>query len=102
MSIRTVSMKTLGLGFVVGCLVSAGALWAQAGKAPATAQDGQPFDIVDTPGSTYLLNKSTGQVWRLSFTDVGGNKYWYGMYAPMEPPSSFEEFRARVRKELGN
>ena len=47
-----------------------------------------------------MLNKATGQVWRLSFTDVGGNKYWYGMYAPMEPPTAFEEFRARIRREL--
>jgi hypothetical protein len=65
-----------------------------------TAEAGQPFEIVDTPGSTYVLNKATGQVWRLSFTDVGGNKYWYGMYAPMEPATSFEEFRARIRREL--
>ncbi len=93
----------LAVGVIVGSLAAAGALLAQ-GKTPqpGPAGDvvGQPFEIVDTPGSTYVLNKSTGQVWRLSFTDVGGNKYWYGMYAPMEPATSFEEFRARVRKEL--
>ena len=91
-------------GVVVGSLLTASGLFAQQkGNAPQAASSqeaGQPFEIVDTPGSTYVLNKSTGQVWRLSFTDVGGNKYWYGMYAPMEPPSSFEEFRARVRREL--
>ena len=98
-------LMMLALGVIVGSLVAAGALFAQAKPTPPTpnpnaAVDGQPFEIVDTPGSTYVLNKSTGQVWRLSFTDVGGNKYWYGMYAPMEPATSFEEFRARVRKEL--
>jgi hypothetical protein len=92
-------------GFVVGSLATGGALLAQSkpsSPAPSMpAADGaQPFEIVDTPGSTYVLNKATGQVWRLSFTDVGGNKYWYGMYAPMEPATSFEEFRARIRREL--
>jgi hypothetical protein len=93
----------LAVGVVIGSLCTGGALFAQA-KAPTTPQQsemsGQPFEIVDTPGSTYVLNKATGQVWRLSFTDVGGNKYWYGMYAPMEPATSFEEFRARIRREL--
>jgi hypothetical protein len=100
----------LALGVIVGSLAAAGALFAQTRTSgasgtttpPSPTADvvGQPFEIVDTPGSTYVLNKSTGQVWRLSFTDVGGNKYWYGMYAPMEPATSFEEFRVRVRKEL--
>ena len=92
----------LSIGVILGSLATAGALFADA-KTPTPnppGEFGQPFEIVDTAGSTYVLNKSTGQVWRLSFTDVGGNKYWYGMYAPMEPPSSFEEFRARVRKEM--
>jgi hypothetical protein len=94
-------------GVILGVLVTAGALYAQ--TKPSTPPQmsspevsGQPFEIVDTPGSTYVLNKATGQVWRLSFTDVGGNKYWYGMYAPMEPPTSFEEFRARLRREKGD
>lgn len=96
--------------FVVGSLATGGALLAQSkpsssSSSPSTApvvDGGQPFEIVDTPGSTYVLNKATGQVWRLSFTDVGGNKYWYGMYAPMEPATSFEEFRARIRRELAD
>ncbi len=93
----------LAVGVVIGSLCTGGALMAQSKSPapPATADvSGQPFEIVDTPGSTYVLNKATGQVWRLSFTDVGGNKYWYGMYAPMEPPTAFEEFRARIRREL--
>ena len=96
----------LALGVIVGCFATAGALFAQTKPSappsqPSVDVSGQPFEIVDTPGSTYVLNKATGQVWRLSFTDVGGNKYWYGMYAPMEPPTSFEEFRARLRREKG-
>ena len=96
-------LMMLAIGVIVGSLGAAGALFAQKSPVPAIGSGdvvGQPFEIVDTPGSTYVLNKSTGQVWRLSFTDVGGNKYWYGMFAPMEPSSSFEEFRARVRKEI--
>jgi hypothetical protein len=103
------SSLALVAGFLVGSLATGGALWAQSrpttsattSASPSPVVDGgQPFEIVDTPGSTYVLNKATGQVWRLSFTDVGGNKYWYGMYAPMEPATSFEEFRARIRREL--
>jgi hypothetical protein len=99
------SSLALVAGFAVGSLATGGALWAQSkpttSASPSPVVDvGQPFEIVDTPGSTYVLNKATGQVWRLSFTDVGGNKYWYGMYAPMEPATSFEEFRARIRREL--
>ena len=100
----------IALGVILGSLVTGGALMAQSkpssspapsSPSPMPGQEaGQPFEIVDTPGSTYVLNKATGQVWRLSFTDVGGNKYWYGMYAPMEPATSFEEFRARIRREL--
>jgi hypothetical protein len=97
---------SLVIGVLIGSLAAGGALLAQskpsssASISAPTAESGQPFEIVDTPGSTYVLNKATGQVWRLSFTDVGGNKYWYGMYAPMEPATSFEEFRARIRREL--
>jgi hypothetical protein len=94
----------VAIGVIVGSLATGGALLAQSKSAPSPASmpetAGQPFEIVDTPGSTYVVNKATGQVWRLSFTDVGGNKYWYGMYAPMEPATSFEEFRARIRREL--
>jgi len=101
MSIRPRSpFTTLAVGVIIGGVVAAGALFAQQKPSGSGETGGQPFEIVDTPGSTYVLNKSTGQVWRLSFTDVGGNKYWYGMYAPMEPPTSFEEFRTRVRREL--
>lgn len=92
---------TLALGVIIGVLVTAGALMAQAKPSSPNETSGQPFDIVESSNSTWVLNRATGQVWRLSFTDVGGNKYWYGMYAPMEPSSSFEEFRARIRKELG-
>ncbi|MBM4281557.1 MAG: hypothetical protein FJ137_12630 [Deltaproteobacteria bacterium] len=95
----------VSMGVILGCLATAGTLFAESRppvpSIPAADAGGQPFEIVDTPGSTYVLNKATGQVWRLSFTDVSGNKYWYGMYAPMEPATSFEEFRARIRREKG-
>jgi hypothetical protein len=97
----------LATGVLVGALASAGALWAQsAPKKDAAApvvglpDPTAPFDIVDTPGSTYLLNRTTGQVWRISFTDVGGNKYWYALHVPVQQPGSFEEFQAKLRREL--
>ena len=99
-------MVALATGVLAGSLLTATVLYAQkkdpAPQAPAPIADftTAPFDIVDTPGSTYLLNKTTGQVWRLSFTEVQGNKYWYGMHVPVQQPGSFEEFQARLRKEL--
>lgn len=96
---------SLAAGVVLGTLVTAGALLAQGKPAPAapTAAAGEPlgaYEIVDTPGSTYLMNNTSGQVWRLSFTDVGGNKYWYAMHVPVQQPGSFEEFQAKLRREL--
>ena len=97
-------MRQLMVGVVVGVLASAGVLFAQKkdGAAPATpvTEPTGAFDIVDTPGSTYLLNRNTGQVWRISFTDVAGNKYWYALHVPVQQPGSFEEFQAKLRREL--
>jgi hypothetical protein len=104
--------KAVAAGILVGSLSTATVLYAQKKdtgppSAPAPVAPGQvadlvtaPFEIVDTPGSTYLLNRTTGQVWRLSFTEVKGNKYWYGMHVPVQQPGSFEEFQARLRKDL--
>ena len=63
---------------------------------PVTA----PFEIVDTPGSTFLLNKSTGQVWRLGFTEVSGDRYWFGTHVPVQQPSTFDEFQQGLRRRL--
>ena len=97
----------LAAGVLAGSLVTAGALFADT-AATTKKPDGTPiaglpegpFDIVDTPGSTYLLNRNTGQVWRISFTDVGGNKYWYALHVPVQQPGSFEEFQTKLRREL--
>lgn len=98
------NVVALAAGVLTGSLLTATVLYAQKkdGAAPAPIADftTAPFEIVDTPGSTYLLNRTTGQVWRLSFTEVQGNKYWYGMHVPVQQPGSFEEFQARLRKEL--
>jgi hypothetical protein len=100
--------KAVAAGILVGSLSTATVLYAQK-KEPTAVPTPQapvadfvtaPFEIVDTPGSTYLLNRTTGQVWRLSFTEVKGNKYWYGMHVPVQQPGSFEEFQARLRKDL--
>ncbi len=94
----------LAAGVLVGSLATAGALFAQGTKKNVeptpSLETSHPFEIVDTPGSTYLLNKNTGQVWRISFTDVGGNKYWYALHVPVQQPGSFEEFQTKLRREL--
>lgn len=95
-------LLTLATGLLIGSLATAGALYAQKKDAPAAPvlDPTAPFDIVDTPGSTYLLNRNTGQVWRISFTDVGGNKYWYALHVPSQNPGSFEDFQIKLRREL--
>lgn len=93
-------LAALAAGLLLGTLTTAGALWAQAKKLDAIDPT-VPFDIVDTPGSTYLLNRSTGQVWRISFTDVAGNKYWYALHVPVQQPGSFEDFQTKLRREMG-
>lgn len=96
----------LTAGVLAGSLGTATVLYAQKKDGPPPAvvpslgDPTHPFQIVDTPGSTYLLNRNSGQVWRLSFTEVQGNKYWYGMHVPVQQPGSFEEFQARLRREL--
>lgn len=94
-------LAALAVGLLLGTLTTAGALLAQAKKPEPVVDATVPFDIVDTPGSTYLLNRSTGQVWRISFTDVNGNKYWYAMHVPVQQPGSFEDFMTRLRKDMG-
>ncbi|OGQ13248.1 MAG: hypothetical protein A2138_15000 [Deltaproteobacteria bacterium RBG_16_71_12] len=94
-------LAALAGGLLIGALTTAGALLAQAKKTDAVVDPTVPFDIVDTPGSTYLLNRSTGQVWRISFTDVGGNKYWYALHVPVQQPGSFEDFQTKLRREMG-
>jgi hypothetical protein len=95
-------LVTLATGLLIGSLATAGALYAQKKDAPAAPvlDPNAPFDIIDTPGSTYLLNRNTGQVWRISFTDVGGNKYWYALHVPSQAPGSFEDFQIKLRREL--
>ena len=34
------------------------------------------------------------------FTDVAGNKYWYALHVPVQQPGSFEEFQAKLRREM--
>ena len=102
MLLRT-PVVALAAGVIIGTLATAGALWAETTtKKPEEPKlDGAaPFDIVDTPGSTYLLNRTTGQVWRISFTDVNGNKYWYALHVPVQQPQTFEDFQTKLRREL--
>lgn len=97
------SLASLSLGVLVGALLAGGVLFAQQ-RAPSTAAGAAPapgFEIVDTPGSTYLLNKETGQVWRLGFTEVKGDRYWFGTYVPLQAPTGFQEFQDNLRRRAG-
>lgn len=98
----------LSLGLVAGVCLTGTMLYAQRSpstttrkSAPSsTEREGGPFDIIDTPGSTYLLNRETGEVWRLGFTEVEGDRYWFGTHVPIQPSSTFEEFQTRLHRQL--
>lgn len=100
----------LALGVLIGAGMSAASLLAQRGtsearEAPlAEAADlgaAGPFELVDTPGSTFLLNRRSGQVWRISYTEVGGERHWFGTHVPLQQPETFAEFQNRLRRLRG-
>lgn len=104
------ALAMLSVGVIAGALLTAGMLSAQkrpaapvAAATPAAveAEGGEPpYQLVDTPGSTFLLNRATGQVWRIGFTEVRGERHWFGTYVPVQQPVSFEEFQQRLRRQL--
>jgi hypothetical protein len=100
------ALVMLSAGVIAGALLTAGMLSAQKrGAAPAAAADSAgimepPFELVDTPGSTFLLNRASGEVWRIGFTEVKGERHWFGTFVPVQQPVSFEEFQQRLRRQL--
>jgi hypothetical protein len=83
---------------VVGALTFATMTSADPKQPPAAPSR---YQIVDTAGSAFLLDTENGQVWRLGFTEVKGDRFWFGTYVPMQPPTPFEEFQESLRKRLG-
>jgi len=67
--------------------------------APAAAGDGD-YTIFDTPQATLLLDRKSGNLWRIGYTEVAGQRFWFGTYVPRQPPVSFTEFQNRLRKEI--
>lgn len=100
------ALVMLSVGVIAGALLTAGMLSAQKrNPVPAAATSGEgvaegPFQLVDTPGSTFLLNRASGEVWRIGFTEVRGERHWFGTFVPVQQPVSFEEFQARLRRQL--
>ncbi len=99
------ALVMLSVGVIAGVLSTAGMLSAQKrAAAPGPANDAgvhePPFQLVDTPGSTFLLNRSSGEVWRIGFTEVRGERHWFGTFVPVQQPVSFEEFQQRLRRQL--
>lgn len=91
----------LSLGVMVGGLSTAGALYAQQRQSSSKHEETSPFDLVDTPGSTFLLNRESGDVWRLGFTEVRGERHWFGTFVPLQPSVTFEAFQQRLRRQIG-
>ncbi len=70
-------------------------------KAPAAAPEVEgDYMVFDTPQATLLLDKRSGKLWRIGYTEVAGQRYWFSTYVPREPPSSFADFQQRVRKAI--
>lgn len=105
MQVSRSALVMLSAGVIVGVLSTAGMLSAQK-RSPAPApvvegSAGEPaFQLVDTPGSTFLLNRTSGEVWRIGFTEVRGERHWFGTFVPVQQPVSFEEFQQRLRRQL--
>lgn len=91
----------LSLGVMLGGLSTAGALYAQQRQGSTKSEETLPFDLVDTPGATFLLNRDTGEVWRLGVTEVRGERHWFGTFVPLEPSVKFEAFQQRLRRQIG-
>ena len=89
----------LSLGVVLGGMAAGTYVYAQSARGPGASAG--PYRIVDTAGSTYLLNSQSGDVWRLGFTEVKGDRYWFGTHVPMQPQGTFEAFQAQLRRRLG-
>lgn len=103
MQVSRSALSMLSVGVIVGALSTAGMLAAQRrSPAPAPVEAPAPgtFDLVDTPGSTFLLDRSTGEVWRIGFTEVRGERHWFGTFVPRQQPVAFEEFQQRLRRQL--
>lgn len=98
------ALVMLSVGVIAGALLTAGMLSAQkrpAAPAAVVAEGGEPpFQLVDTPGSTFLLNRASGEVWRIGFTEVRGERHWFGTFVPVQQPVTFEEFQQRLRRQL--
>lgn len=105
MQVSQNALVMLSVGVIAGALLTAGMLSAQKRPGtPAAVADAAPveppFQLVDTPGSTFLLNRESGEVWRIGFTEVRGERHWFGTFVPVQQPVSFEEFQARLRRQL--
>ena len=91
----------LSLGVLIGALGVGGALFAQ-DPTPEMPSDPESapgtYDIVDTSAATYLLDKEKGHVWRLGWTEVRGDRYWFGTFVPLQEPESFRDFQSRLQK----
>ncbi|MBN2361107.1 MAG: hypothetical protein JXR83_16750 [Deltaproteobacteria bacterium] len=89
---------------VVALLVAAAAglqlARAQIHQTPQAGQAEGDFTIVDTPQATLLLDRKSGNLWRVGYTEIAGVRYWFGTYVPREPPQSFADFQNRLRKEI--
>ena len=73
---------------------------AQMAQTAAPSSEDGDYTIFDTPQATLLLDRKSGNMWRIGYTEVSGQRYWFGTYVPREPPSSFADFQQRVRKAI--
>lgn len=96
-------MVGLTVGVLAGALLTAGVVSAQRRGAPAPkpAAEAASFELYDTPGSTFMLNKTSGEVWRISFTEVRGERHWFGAQVPMQPQTDFDTLQKRLHQKLG-
>ncbi|MFH1808490.1 MAG: hypothetical protein ABIJ09_07090 [Pseudomonadota bacterium] len=97
--------KITTLAAAVAALLILGAAGVQQASAQIAQKSSLPteegdYTVFDTPQATLLLDRKSGNLWRIGYTEVGGQRYWFGTFVPREPPSSFADFQQRVRKAI--
>ena len=102
-SIRRLSLGVLALLGLCAAIV-AGVTYAQTQvrQNVSTSQPEGDYTVFDTPQATLLVDRKSGEVWRIGYTEVGTHRYWFSTYVPREPITTFSDFQNRLRKEMGN
>ena len=99
-ALRSLTVVAAVCALLVTALAGIDQLRAEIRQGSKTTTGDGDFSVYDTPQATLLVDRSSGNVWRIGYTEVAGQRYWFGTYVPREPPTEFKEFQSRVHKAI--